>query len=103
MGKNKLRVRRLTLALRISTKDDEEDGEESKYTDGDLVLAAEHLHRVVEVVVASSSTRPKLVHGVEDRIGRRFWARDHGEDHYQHLEHHHNVHLEMRSHLHRYV
>jgi hypothetical protein len=76
MGKNKLRVRRLTLAPRISTKDDEEDGD----TDGDLVLAVEHLHRVVEVAVASSSTRPKPVHGVEDRIGRRFWARDSDSD-----------------------
>jgi hypothetical protein len=55
----------------------EEDGEEGKESDGNLFLAAEYLHRVVEVAIVSSSMKKtKSAHGIEDRIGRRFWARD---------------------------
>jgi hypothetical protein len=77
MGKNKLRVRRLTLAPRATTEETEKTGEEGKESDGNLFLAVEHLHRVVEVTIASSSMKKtKSAHGIEDRIGRRFWARD---------------------------
>jgi hypothetical protein len=55
----------------------EEDGEEGKESNGNLFLAAEYLHRVVEVAIASSSMKKtKSAHGIEDRIGRRFWAPD---------------------------
>jgi hypothetical protein len=77
MGRNKLRVRRLTLAPRATTEETEEDGEEGKESDGNLFLAGEHLHMTVEVAIASSSTKKtKSAHGIEDRIGRQFWARD---------------------------
>jgi hypothetical protein len=49
----------------------EEDGEEGKESDGNLFLAAEYLHRVVEVAIVSSSMKKtKSAHGIKDRIGR---------------------------------
>jgi hypothetical protein len=48
-----------------------EDGEDGKDSVGEHFLATEHLRRAVEVVVVSSSMKPrKSIHGVEDRIGR---------------------------------
>lgn len=37
-------------------------------------VAKEHLARSIEVAVANSSKSGRVIHGVEDRIGYRFWA-----------------------------
>jgi hypothetical protein len=77
---DKLRIPRLTLAPKAVTEAAKEHGVQGEVTldpVNELSLAAEHLHRAVEVAIASSSMhRPQNVHGIEDRIGRRFWARE---------------------------
>jgi hypothetical protein len=92
MGKDKLRIRRLTLepkAITEAAKEHDVQGEVTLDHVNELSLAAEHLHWVVEVAIASSSMhRPQNVHGVEDGIGSRFWARESETDEVNQLRTH---------------
>jgi hypothetical protein len=74
MGKCKLRIRRLTLATRAGSEEPDED--DDKADDDERLLAGEYMHQALEISVASSSSRVVRphIHGVEDRIGGRFWA-----------------------------
>lgn len=73
MGKGKLRVRRLTLATGFRDSQGEVDEEDDD--EADLILAKEYLDRITELAVASTPAGKGIhVHGVEDRLGFRFWA-----------------------------
>lgn len=75
MGRGKLRIRRLTLAEGLreaEVETDEEDGDD----ESSLNLAKERLARITELAVVSTpASRARSLHGVEDRLGYRFWAR----------------------------
>jgi hypothetical protein len=74
MGRCKVRIHRLTLALGVlgNMIQNEEDRDDEE----DRILAQEVLHNAMEVSVASSSSWKVLphVHGITDMIGGRFWA-----------------------------
>ncbi|KAG2611688.1 hypothetical protein PVAP13_4KG108610 [Panicum virgatum] len=70
--RGRLRVRRLTLApaalpelLAAGVEVEEEE----------RILAEERLSRAIEITHFSSPVTRPHVHGVEDRIGTRFWVR----------------------------
>jgi hypothetical protein len=67
--KNKLRVRRLTLALASRTEDEEGSLGDREANE---ILDKETLVRSIEV----ANRTMHHVHGVEDRIGYCFWARE---------------------------
>lgn len=74
-----LRVRRLTLppatCLEVPPS---EDG--SADPEQDRILAREHLARELEVALSFPARHSPTVHGVEDRLGYRFWARDEDDE-----------------------
>jgi hypothetical protein len=71
--KNKLRVRRLTLALASRSEDAEGSLGDREANE---ILDKERLFRSMEVAASSRNRTMHRVHGVEDRIGYRFWARE---------------------------
>jgi hypothetical protein len=46
-------------------KEPEDEDKEDKGVDDDVLLIGKHLHRVVEIVIASSTTSPKNINGFE--------------------------------------
>jgi hypothetical protein len=71
--RNKVRIRRLTHAPAVRQED---RCCSSNDTVVQWILDKEKISRMVEMaVLSSSSTTSHHVHGVEDRIGLRFWAK----------------------------
>jgi hypothetical protein len=81
MAKSKLRIRWLTVApeaLGRSQPDEEAEIDE----EAERILAKEHLHRAMEISIASSLSHKTGPHkyGIDDRFAGHFWATGNDSD-----------------------
>lgn len=72
--KGRLRVRQHTLPPTFQPET--EDKEPSLISEAERILDRVRLDRTTEVLTANSSRPGPHVHGVEPRMGSRFWALD---------------------------
>lgn len=78
--KERLRIRRLTLALAPSRCRDPVEIDKGLEEEADRIMFQERSARDLEMAVAVSSRPGPHIHGVEDWKGSRFWARQELED-----------------------